>query len=111
MKEEVEIKIRLKNKKAIQKKLLELGGQIKELRFQRDTRVIQPTNSTVYKNVFPRVREDSNGSKIFTVKVKNDTIKDSDKKYFERDEYELGIEEPLTMLKIFHVLGFTDQGS
>ena len=109
MKEEIEIKIRLKDKKAIQKKLLELGWQIKELRFQRDTRVIQPTHSTVYKNVFPRVREDSNGSKIFTVKVKNDIIKDSDKKYFERDEYELEIEEPSTMLKIFYILGFTDQ--
>src|SRR3972149_9409468 len=73
--EEIEVKFRIEDKRAVQLKLQGLGWKIKELRFQRDTRVKQPTGSMAYTNVFPRIREDSNGSTTLTVKVKRNPDK------------------------------------
>ena len=61
-----------------------------------------------YTNVFPRIREDSNGSTTLTVKVKRNPDKSE---YFERDEYDIGIskDDVEMCLKMWLVLGFTDQ--
>ena len=103
-KKEIEVKFRLNDKREMQKKLMGLGGTIVSLRFQRDIRAKQPPDSTSLQNVFPRVRE-SNGKSIMTVKVKNAPAQG----FFERDEYEFGVDDSQTALRALAAMGFTDQ--
>ena len=113
-KKEIEVKFRLADKRETQKRLMALGGEIVSLQFQRDTRAKQPPEATALQHVFPRVRIESH-KETLTIKVKSatDPVKPDGhgalREFFERDEYEIGIDDSETMLRALAALGFTDQ--
>ncbi len=109
MKKEIEVKIRLENKKETQKRLLELGCSIKGLDFQRQYRIRQESLELFNRGIFPRVRENNTGKGTFTIKVKTSKVDDSEMAYFERDEYEVEISDGKELAKMLDLLGFSDQ--
>jgi len=108
---EIEIKVRLNDKKAVQKKLLSLGWTIESLNFQREHRITDKNNTLGEKGIFPRTRKEGTVS-TFTIKVNPEgKFKSSDlnKKYFKRLEYDVGVEDADKMAEVLYILGLTEQ--
>lgn len=108
---EIEIKIRIDDKKEIQKRLLALGWEIDNLEFQRSFRLSRPDQSLMDKGIFPRTREEGQKS-TFTIKVNvGGRVDEGDKErqYFEREEYEIEVEDAKKMADMLSLLGLSNQ--
>ncbi len=108
---EIEIKIFLENKKVVQKKLMALGWKINNLEFQKTFRLWKPDHSLAENGIFPRTRKEGVKS-TFTVKVNTKgSVNENDKnrKYFERDEYEIEVSDAEKLAHMLSILGLNDQ--
>lgn len=110
IKKEIEIKIQLNDKKEIQQRLQALGWYIKDLIFHKTYLLSTPNEALFEQGIFPRVRVEGNRT-IFTIKVKSQKNKADDKNlnYFQRDEYEVEVEDADKIVKMLSILGLTEQ--
>lgn len=100
---EIEVKFKIKDRKALAEKLANQGWQKKKTVFQRTFSPFRPDFSLAKEGIFMRTREEGKKS-TFTVKVKKD-----DSKYFHREEYEVEISDARKVAEMLSVLGFSNQ--
>lgn len=112
---EIEVKIKVEDKKEIQKRLKKLGWTIKDLVFQKTFQNDTPDYSLRSKGIFPRTRLESCEGKgrvsSFAIKInprgkfEGETPNDD---YFRRTEYSIEIEDAAEMSRMLEILGFED---
>jgi len=106
---EIEVKIRIKNPEEITKKLNSLGYEVKERIFQRTYRCWRPDRLFSRAGIFPRTRyEKSEGKEKHTFTVKS-RFKDPERGLFEREEYEVEVEDAGKVAKMLALMGMSDQ--
>jgi len=98
---EIEVKFEIKNVQDIKNKLIKIGGEIGEKVFQRTIKLDTPNEDLMKRGVFLRVRKEDYD--VMTVKIKNK----EDKELFERDEFEIKIENADKAAQMLKIVGFS----
>lgn len=108
-KQEIEIKIRIKNPEKLRNKLKSLGWHKEKELFQKTYRTWHPDKLFARAGIFPRTRMTKETGKerhTFTVKAR---FKDPEKGLFEREEHEVSVEDSSEVAKMLSLLGFSHQ--
>lgn len=100
---ELEVKFKVDNLEEIKEKIISLGGVGGEEVFQKTIRLDTPNDDLMKRGIFLRTRKEEQD--IMTVKIK----KKENKKLFERDEYEIKIEDADKTAAMLKILGFSKE--
>lgn len=110
MNKEIEIKICLEDKEALQKKLLALSWKAVSTVFHKTYLVSTPNEGLFKKGIYPRVRIEGDKTR-FTIKVKpveQKGVDDREMKFFQREEHEIWVENAEELVKMLAILGLTE---
>jgi len=100
---EIEVKFEVSDPEETKKNIIFLGGVGSGEFFQRTIRLDTPNDDLMKRGVFLRTRKENEDT--ITVKVKNK----EDKEFYERDEYEIKIEDADKAATMMKILGFSKE--